>query len=225
MRRALPFACVVLGRRRAAPSRRRTSPASSTPCPRRCPRRPSFVVDDDDDHSPSQRKCAEDELATKSLRPGPVSEGGTLAEIRERGRLRVAVDENTLGFASRNTSTGDIEGFEVDLATEIAARIFGDDGADRVDPVPVVTDDKIDVVEDGRVDMSISANSMTCGRWEDVAFSSEYYTAHQQFLVREDSPIRSVADLDGKTVCVTSEIDVDRAPRRARAEGRGAPGA
>ena len=167
--------------------------------------------------SPSQRTCAEDDLATKSLRPGPVSEGGTLAEIRERGRLRVAVDENTLGFSSRNPTTGDIEGFEVDLATEIAARIFDDDGTDRIDLVPVVTDEKFDVVEDGRVDMTISANSMTCGRWEQVAFSSEYYTAHQKFLVREDSPIRLRRRPRRDDGLRHEQVVVDRHPRRARA--------
>jgi polar amino acid transport system substrate-binding protein len=156
--------------------------------------------------SHNKAECSSHYLATASLRPdgGEGELAGAVTEIRERGFLRVGVDENTLGFAFRDTSSGDFEGFEIELAKEIASRIFGDKADRRVRFVPVVTGEKIAFVEDGSVDMTISANSMNCDRWERVAFSSEYYTADQQFLVRKDSELDTVAELAGARVCVTT---------------------
>ena len=61
-----------------------------------------------------------------SLRPGPLPSpgamppGSTMAAIAERGRLIVGVDQNTYLFGFRNPSTGQLEGFDIDLAREIA---------------------------------------------------------------------------------------------------------
>jgi polar amino acid transport system substrate-binding protein len=83
--------------------------------------------------------------------------------------------------------------------------LFGDAYTyDSVVPIPLLTSEKTDAVKDQDVDITISAVSMSCDRWEDVDFSAEYYTAQQKFLVRTDSDMRDLADLDGRRVCVTT---------------------
>ena len=72
-----------------------------------------------------------------SLRPGPqpapgaMPAGSTMAAIAERGRLIVGVDQNTYLFGFRDPSSGQLEGFDIDVAREIARAIFGD--PDRID--------------------------------------------------------------------------------------------
>ena len=134
--------------------------------------------------------------------PGEMPAGTFMRESLDRGELRVGVDQNTLGFADRDLSSGEIEGFEVELAAKSPSGSSAINHADIVDTHPVTTADKTDIVENGTVDMTVDAISMTCERWEEVAFSAEYYTAEQEFLVRSESNIDSADDLTGRNVCV-----------------------
>jgi polar amino acid transport system substrate-binding protein len=151
-----------------------------------------------------------------SLRPqgpyGVIQPGSTMARIRDRKRLVVGVGSNAYRLSHRNPHTGRIEGFEAELVREIALAIFGDadesriqfralNTADRIVAVRGV-DDKGKPVE--QVDMVLAAMTMTCERWEKVAFSAEYFSAAQQILVPRGSDARSMSDLGGKKVCASS---------------------
>ena len=109
---------------------------------------------------------------TKSYRPselyppGEMPEGSTMREIQDADQLVVGVDENTDHFAARDPRTGHIEGLEVELVRDIAEAITG--SRDKIKFRTVLTADKNNVVAHHEVDLTASADSMTCKRWGQV---------------------------------------------------------
>ena len=61
-----------------------------------------------------------------------------MAKIKRRGHLIAGVNAAFLGFGYLNPFTGLIEGFEIDLARQLAKAIFGnpDDFGSRLSPCP-----------------------------------------------------------------------------------------
>jgi polar amino acid transport system substrate-binding protein len=143
-----------------------------------------------------------------SLRPGPqpapgaMPPGSTMAAIAERGRLIVGVDQNTNLFGFRNPSTGQLEGFDIDVAREIARAIFGD--PDRIDLRVVDASQRESALQSGQRDLVVRTYSITCDRKQSVAFSTPYYYANQKVLAVKGSGIDSAAALSGKRVCAVS---------------------
>ena len=108
--------------------------------------------------------------------------GSTMAAIAERGRLIVGVDQNTNLFGFRNPATGQLEGFDIDVAREIARAIFGD--PDRID-LRWSMRANANPPESGQVDVVVRTYSITCDRKRSVAFSTVYFNANQKILARE----------------------------------------
>jgi polar amino acid transport system substrate-binding protein len=128
--------------------------------------------------------------------------GSTMAAIFERRRLIVGVDQNTELWGFRNPSTGRLEGFDIDLAREIARAIFGD--PDRIDLRVYDAGDRESALTSGQVDLVVRTYSVTCERKKTVDFSTVYYDAHQKILSVKGSGIDSAAALGGKKVCAIS---------------------
>ncbi|MFU8872881.1 glutamate ABC transporter substrate-binding protein [Micromonospora sp. SL4-19] len=134
--------------------------------------------------------------------PGRMPAGSTMARIAERGRLVVGVDQNNYRFGYRDPGTGELVGFEIDLAHEIARAIFGDPG--KVLFRAVKTAEREQAVQTGAVDIVIRSMTMNCDRWQRVSFSSEYFSAGQAILVTKGSPIKGLKDLAGQKVCAAT---------------------
>ena len=92
-----------------------------------------------------------------------------------------------------------MEGFDIDLAHELARSIFGDPNS--VDLKVVTAAQREPALRDGQVDLVVRTYSITCERKKTVAFSSTYFLAQQRILAVKGSGIRSAADLSGKRVC------------------------
>ena len=88
------------------------------------------------------------------------------------------------------------------MARAVAKAIFGDPS--KLQLRVITAADRIPLLQDGSVDMVVRNMSMTCDRWNDIAFSAEYYRSGQKVLVSKalpDAKDLSLADLTGKRVC------------------------
>jgi polar amino acid transport system substrate-binding protein len=140
--------------------------------------------------------------ATASLRPfGTKAEAdAAVADIRARGRLIVGLDIGSNLFSFRDPITGEITGFDVDIAGEIARDIFG--APSHVEYRILSSDERITALQHAEVDIVVKTMTITCDRRKQVNFSTVYLDANQRILASRDSPIAKVADLSGKRVCV-----------------------
>jgi polar amino acid transport system substrate-binding protein len=130
----------------------------------------------------------------------------TLQGIRQRGRLVVAVKNNTrpLGFKDRE---GRLQGLEIDIAQRLSVEMLGQSASttslqeNRVELVPVNNQDRLQVLFDRRVDVTIARLGVNRGRSRVVDFSQPYYQDGTGVLTNSNK-IKKIADLAGQPVAV-----------------------
>ncbi|MFD1663490.1 glutamate ABC transporter substrate-binding protein [Streptomyces caeni] len=138
------------------------------------------------------------------LSPPPSGDesGPAVTAIKKRGYLSVGVDQNSYrwGYRDPNTPGSDLEGFDIDLAHEIARQILGDANAVRFHAIP--TNQRIPAVKSGQVDLVVRTMTITCDRLKEVAFSTPYFTTGQQVLAPRSSGITGYdRSLAGRRIC------------------------
>ncbi|WP_213454294.1 glutamate ABC transporter substrate-binding protein [Rhizomonospora bruguierae] len=149
-------------------------------------------------------------------KPGSMPAGSTMATIAARGRLIAGVDQNSYRFGFRDPASGELTGFDVDVAREVARAIFGD--PNKIQFRATNSAARIPSLQDGTVDIVVQTMTVNCARWKQVAFSTEYFTAGQRILVNKASGITDIDGLRGRKVCAaagsTSIVNLAASPAK-----------
>lgn len=119
------------------------------------------------------------------------------AEIAAKGELAVGVrcDQPPFGFKDQN---GGFAGVEVELARQIAVYAFG--SKDKAVLTCVTAESRIPQLMGKKVDMLVATLGITPERERVVAFSTPYRWDSSDIMVKNDSPAKTIADLNDKTV-------------------------
>ncbi|WP_165486327.1 transporter substrate-binding domain-containing protein [Frankia sp. Cppng1_Ct_nod] len=146
----------------------------------------------------------------RSLRPhGPLPTPGNIpagvlpAAVLKNRYLRVGVPTDAVLLGAMNWNTLQLEGFDIDMAKQVAKAIFGTDEG-RIQFRAVTTDGRIPALENDDVDLVVATMTITCDRWQKVDFSSVYYESGQKLLVQQDAGFAGIADLAGRKICAAS---------------------
>ena len=115
-------------------------------------------------------------------------------QIKEEGTLVVGLDDTfaPMGFRDGN---GDIVGFDVDLANEVAEKLDVEVEFQAIDWALKETE-----LKSGNIDVIWNGYTMTDERKKQVDFSSPYLENNQIIVVLEDSEIQTKENLSGKVV-------------------------
>lgn len=144
--------------------------------------------------------------------------GSQLQEIINRGFIRVAVNEDAIGFSQREAD-GSFSGIGVDFSRAIATALFGDPEA--VQYVVVAPGQEFTRVANGAVDIAatLPTHSLLRDATLGVDYSPTVFFDTQGVMVRGNSGINSIEQLQGITIGVLegtrSRQNLQDAARRA----------
>ena len=127
----------------------------------------------------------------------------TLAKINERGAVNLGVrDSSGLAFT---LGGGKYVGFH----TEMAERIVDDIGKQLGKPLKInyqviTSQNRIPLIQNGTIDFECGSTTNSRARQKDVDFAYTTYVEEVRMAVNAKSGIKSINDLGGKTLAVTT---------------------
>ncbi|SAL86637.1 extracellular solute-binding protein [Caballeronia terrestris] len=134
----------------------------------------------------------------------PAALTGTLSKARNSGTIALGYREASVPFSYLNARNEPI-GYSIELCKSLVSAI--ETAVNRtltIRWVPVTSDNRIDAVVSGRVDLECGSTTSNLERQKRVAFSPIFFVAGTKVMVKKGSLVGSFRDLAGKKVAVTA---------------------
>lgn len=142
---------------------------------------------------------------------------GTLQKVYETGVIRIGHRENSPPFSFLDAQKRPI-GYSLDLCDGVIEQISLHLRRPlRVEYVPVSPSNRFELVKSGAVDLECGSTTASAERRANFDFSPPIFVTGAKLLVKRGSGIRSLRDLQGKTLVLTSgTVHAEALPRLAR---------
>lgn len=108
--------------------------------------------------------------------------GGDWQEIVQKGQLTIAVKDNLRPLGYRDPQ-GNLQGFEIDLAHRLGLELLGQETAVKL--IPVTNQQRLQLVSDVEVDLTIASVTANASRRRIVDFSDPYYLNGTAIIVKK----------------------------------------
>ena len=128
--------------------------------------------------------------------------------IKDAGKLKVGCKADVVNYGFLNTSTNAYEGFEIDLAYEIAGKIFGCTAEEAkskglVEFQGITAKTRGPLLDTGDIDMVCGTFTMTDERKKSWNFSTPYCQDSVGLMFLKSTGYTSIKDLDGAIIGVS----------------------
>jgi glutamate/aspartate transport system substrate-binding protein len=167
----------------------------------------------------SARRWTGGALVLALVQSGLCAHAGVIERVRDGSRLVVGYRESSVPFSYVDPA-GHPMGYALDLCLKIADALRKRTGvkAMPVDFVLVSTANRIEMVEKGKVDMECGSTTNNADRRQKVAFTIPHFITGARLLVRADSKINRIEDLEGKKLVSTRSTTPLKAAEQANRE-------
>jgi glutamate/aspartate transport system substrate-binding protein len=130
---------------------------------------------------------------------------GTLKKIKETGAITIGHRESSIPFAYLDEHQKPV-GYALDLCMKVVEAVKAELEMPKLEVKmqPVTSANRIPLMQNGTIDLECGSTTNSLQRQEQVAFGPTYFVVNITAAVKRDSGIRSLADLNGKTIATSS---------------------